>query len=139
MTGTTRLMEWLESIRNKGDKQRILSRLKRLEHGHYGDCKSIGRGLFELRLFGRPAYRLYFARDRGILLLAGGKKKTQKRDIPRARKEIEERSVGDYPRDTSVPTAKIGGNNEASWIHRKCRVAAPTVSGFQKYQDIPSP
>ncbi len=74
---------WLNGLKDGKGRRRILSRLRRLEQGNYGDCKHIKDGIFELRLFFGAGYRIYFGEDRGniVLLLCGGTKSTQGRDI----------------------------------------------------------
>jgi len=64
-------------------QERILSRVGRLKRGQFGDFKSLGEGLYELRLFFGPGYRVYFGESGGkvILILSGGDKSTQKKDI----------------------------------------------------------
>lgn len=62
-------------------------RLRRVALGSLGDCRSLGQGIFELRIDCGPGYRVYFTR-RGntvIVLLAGGDKSSQERDIKQAR------------------------------------------------------
>ncbi len=79
-------LEWLHSLDWK-TQERILVRVARMKHGQFGDCKAISRGLYELRLFFGPGYRVYFGEHRGrmILLLAGGDKSTQSKDIKKAK------------------------------------------------------
>jgi len=61
-------------------------RLRRIEQGNYGDCKHIQNGLFELRFFFGPGYRIYFGEDGNtlVILLCGGDKSSQKKDILKA-------------------------------------------------------
>lgn len=75
--------EWLASIRDRKTRNRIQVRLDRLEYGHFGDCKSIGQGIFEIRLQFGAGYRIYFGEvDRTVvLILGGGDKSSQPRDI----------------------------------------------------------
>lgn len=77
---------WLEKIRDPKAYSRISIRLRLLEQGHYGDVKSIGGGVYELRLFFGPGYRIYFGENHGhiVILLCGGDKSTQTRDIETA-------------------------------------------------------
>jgi putative addiction module killer protein len=77
---------WLNSIRDKRTLARIDSRLRRVRLGNLGDHRSVGEGVFELRLDFGPGYRIYFARigNEVILLLSGGDKSTQTRDISQA-------------------------------------------------------
>ncbi len=81
--GRQPFIEWFESIRDKNTQNRIDKRLERFEDGNFGDCRSVGRGVFELRLHFGPGYRIYFGQidDRLILLLCGGDKTSQTRDI----------------------------------------------------------
>lgn len=78
--------QWLEKLRDAKGKARILSRLDSAALGNFGDCQFVGDGVSEMRIhFGR-GYRVYFTR-RGTavyVLLIGGDKSTQKRDIKRA-------------------------------------------------------
>ena len=79
--------EWFSAIRDTSTQTRIRGRLDRLERGNFGDCASVSGGVFELRLHFGPGYRIYFGEmDRTIvLLLCGGDKSTQARDIQRAK------------------------------------------------------
>lgn len=78
-------LDWLDSLDWK-TQERILSRVARMKHGQFGDCKAVDHGLYELRLFFGPGYRVYFGEHHGktILILAGGDKSSQKRDIKKA-------------------------------------------------------
>ncbi len=79
--------EWLRGLEDEKARARIRVRVARLEIGNFGDCKSVGGGLLELRIDHGPGYRVYLAR-RGavlVLLLCGGAKGTQQRDIEQAR------------------------------------------------------
>ena len=73
---------WLEK-QSPAVRARILARIDRVELGNFGDYKSVGAGVFELRIHHGPGYRVYFGRDGELLviLLAGGTKKRQARDI----------------------------------------------------------
>ena len=86
--GNEPFTEWLESIRDRGTQARIRNRLRRIELGNPGDHRSIGEGVFELRLHFGPGYRIYYGRvgDEVILLLAGGTKSDQQRDVQRAKR-----------------------------------------------------
>lgn len=79
--------EWLESIRDRRTRRRIRARLTQLGYGNFGDSKSIGGGVFELRLDFGPGYRIYFGQvgNTIVLLLCGGDKSSQTRDIERAK------------------------------------------------------
>ena len=79
--------EWLVSIRDIETQARIRARLERLEDGNLGDCQSVGEGVFELRIHFGAGYRVYFGQigNTIILLLCGGDKSSQRRDIERAK------------------------------------------------------
>lgn len=79
--------EWLESIRDQKTRTRIRGRLDRLETGNFGDCQSVGSGVFELRLNFGAGYRIYFGEvdNTIVLLLCGGDKSSQTRDVERAK------------------------------------------------------
>ena len=77
---------WFRRLRDPLAQKRIADRVERLTKGNPGDVRAVGQGVSELRLDHGPGYRIYFAR-RGssvVILLAGGDKSTQQRDIPRA-------------------------------------------------------
>jgi putative addiction module killer protein len=80
------LREWLSALKDHRAKARILSRIRLAEIGSFGDFASVGEGVFEMRIHEGPGCRLYYAR-RGntvYVLLLGGDKSTQMRDIERA-------------------------------------------------------
>lgn len=85
--GQSPFIEWLESIRNTNTQARIQARLERLEDGNLGDCQSVGDGVYELRIHFGPGYRIYFGQvgNTIVLLLCGGDKSSQTRDIQRAK------------------------------------------------------
>ncbi|MBX9704938.1 MAG: type II toxin-antitoxin system RelE/ParE family toxin [Gammaproteobacteria bacterium] len=85
--GKSPFAEWLGKIRDNVTQARILRRLERMEMGHYGDYKSVGDGILELRLAFGSGYRVYFAEVDGItvILLLGGDKSTQSKDIQTAK------------------------------------------------------
>ena len=83
---------WLKRLRDKRGKARILARLDSARLGNLGDCKPVRFGIKEMRVHFGPGYRVYFVK-RGevvLLLLCGGSKSTQKRDIERAKKLLDE-------------------------------------------------
>lgn len=92
ITLTEQFAEWLEILRDHEGRARILKRLRRLADGHFGDCKAVGDGVSELRMFFGPGYRAYFTMvgDTVVLLLVGGDKDSQPRDIALARKLAKE-------------------------------------------------
>jgi putative addiction module killer protein len=81
--GQSLFKNWLVGLRDLQARARIRTRLNRVSLGNLGDYESIGDGVFELRIFYGPGYRVYYSRERDnvILLLLGGIKDTQKRDI----------------------------------------------------------
>ena len=86
--------KWLDRLRDKRARARILARLDRLTLGNLGDVKPVGSGVSELRIDSGPGYRVYLA-QRGavlIILLCGGDKSTQSRDIIRAQRMVKELS-----------------------------------------------
>lgn len=85
-SGKEPFTNWLNRLRDASTRRRILKRLLRLEQGHYGDVKPVGEGVNELRFFFGAGYRVYFGEDRDtiIVLLCGGDKSSQRRDIQRA-------------------------------------------------------
>ena len=87
LNGQVPFTEWFASIQDTKTQTRIRGRLDRLEKGNFGDCESVGSGVFELRLHFGPGYRIYFGEVGRtiVLLLCGGDKSTQARDIQRAK------------------------------------------------------
>ena len=83
---TSLFAQWLDGLRDIHARARIQARLDRLGEGNPGDAKPVGEGVSELRIDYGPGYRVYFkARGRQvIILLAGGDKRTQVRDIKAA-------------------------------------------------------
>jgi len=82
-SGQNPFREWLEGLRDRQARARIRVRLNRIRLGNFGDCKSVGRGVSELRVSHGPGYRVYFGRKGNtiVILLYGGDKKTQSQDI----------------------------------------------------------
>ena len=78
--------EWLDSLKDIIGKGRIISRLRAAEHGNFGDYGFVGDTVYEMRVHYGPGYRMYFTRRDEViyLLLIGGDKSTQRRDIKRA-------------------------------------------------------
>jgi putative addiction module killer protein len=79
--------DWLSNLRDAKGRALIEARIDRLEIGNFGDCKPVGEGVLELRISFGPGYRVYFAEDGPeiVLLLIGGDKGTQARDIKTAK------------------------------------------------------
>jgi putative addiction module killer protein len=89
---TPEFEQWLGNMRDAKGKARILSRMDSAALGNFGDCQPVGEGVSEMRIHFGPGYRVYFMR-RGssvYVLLIGGDKSTQKRDIRRAHKMARE-------------------------------------------------
>ena len=78
--------KWFGKIKDKSVKIKILARLARVENGNFGDYKNISQNLFELRFYFGPGYRIYYTieNDIVVLLLVGGDKSNQKKDIKKA-------------------------------------------------------
>lgn len=77
---------WIDGLRDIRARARVLARIERLSMGHVGDAKPVGEGVSEMRIHYGPGYRVYF-KKRGrslVILLAGGDKGSQKRDISTA-------------------------------------------------------
>lgn len=83
---TEQFEHWLRELRDIRATLRILARLDSAAHGNFGDCSPVGEGVSEMRIHYGPGYWLYYTRigDVIYLLLLGGDKSTQKRDIRRA-------------------------------------------------------
>jgi putative addiction module killer protein len=79
--------EWTSCVRDESVLARIRSRLARVRSGNLGDFKALGDGVFELRLSFGPGYRIYFGQHGRtlIILLCGGDKASQRRDIMKAK------------------------------------------------------
>ena len=84
--GKIPLTAWLEGLRDGSTRGRIVARLDRLKAGLLGDWKAVGNGVFELRIDHGPGYRVYYGQEGKtlILLLCGGDKSTQVKDIETA-------------------------------------------------------
>lgn len=84
--------EWFESIREMHTRSKILTRLERLKMGNFGDCKSLSYQIAELRIHYGPGIRIYYSKigNKVILLLCGGDKGSQIRDIEKAKEYIKE-------------------------------------------------
>ena len=89
ITMTLTIIEGLLALKDIRGRARIVARVNSAEEGNFGDCAPVGEGVSEMRVHFGPGYRLYFAQeDKTVyLLLVGGDKKTQTKDIQRA-KEI---------------------------------------------------
>jgi len=83
---------WLRKLRDPQAKARVEMRVRRLSLGNAGDVQPIGKGLSEMRIDYGPGYRVYYMQRTNVLivLLCGGDKRTQQKDIVKARKLAEE-------------------------------------------------
>ncbi|HDL7647878.1 TPA: type II toxin-antitoxin system RelE/ParE family toxin [Yersinia enterocolitica] len=78
--------KWFATLRDKNAQKRIQARIDRAESGNFGDCEPVGEGVSEMRIHYGPGYRVYFV-QKGleiVVLLAGGDKFTQQKDIQNA-------------------------------------------------------
>lgn len=85
--GDAPFSSWLDSLKDREARARIRKRLNRVALGNLGDYRSVGEGVFEFRIDYGTGYRVYFAQIdmQVLLLLCGGDKSTQDRDISRAK------------------------------------------------------
>ncbi len=90
--GERPFVEWLQGLGDKQARTRIEARLARVVVGNFGDVEPVGSGVLELRIDWGPGYRVYFARigQAIVLLLCGGDKRTQQKDIKRAKEYFED-------------------------------------------------
>ncbi len=82
---------WLRRLRDADAVARIVGRIRRMEMGNPGDIRGVGHGILEMRIDYGPGYRIYYV-HRGaqiMILLCGGDKRTQQRDIKKAQRLAE--------------------------------------------------
>ena len=79
-------VRWLDNLGDRRGRAKILARLDRVAEGNLGDTKPVGDGVAEFRISFGPGYRMYYTKRRNIvvILLLGGDKSTQEKDIKRA-------------------------------------------------------
>lgn len=84
---TAQFIDWLVNLRDVAARARIAKRIDRVATGNFGDTKSVGDGVSELRFTFGPGYRVYYTRqgDVVVILLCGGDKGSQARDIEQAK------------------------------------------------------
>ena len=84
---TPQFVDWFARLADLTARARIRSRLRQAMAGHFGDCTPVGEGVSEMRIHHGPGYRVYYAREGATvyLLLAGGDKSSQGRDIAKAK------------------------------------------------------
>ncbi len=89
---TSAFIRWFDDLRDQKGQTIIARRIERVAGGNLGDVKSLGGGLHELRVAFGPGYRIYITFEEGVIivLLTGGDKSSQSRDIAAARDMIEE-------------------------------------------------
>ena len=83
---------WIRRLRDRVAVARINARLRNVTNGHFGDIRAVGNGVSEMRIQSGPGYRIYFIRegDEVVVLLCGGDKNSQHRDIERAKQIAKE-------------------------------------------------
>jgi len=83
---------WLAALSDQKAKARVLARIQSAAFGNFGDCEPVGEGVSEMRIHVGAGYRVYFVRTGSTVyvLLAGGDKSSQKKDIARAKKMAQE-------------------------------------------------
>lgn len=83
---------WLDGLRDRNARIRIATRIRRMEMGNTGDVKAVGEGVSEMRITYGPGYRVYFVQDGKtvVVLLCGGDKSSQSRDIAHAKQMAKE-------------------------------------------------
>lgn len=89
---TAEFDQWLGGLRDRVGRKLITARLDRLVQGHWGDCKAVGSEVTELRVNAGPGYRVYCWQDGSVIvvMLVGGDKGSQKRDIARAQAMVKQ-------------------------------------------------
>ncbi len=89
---TQEFQDWLDDLKDIKAQLRIVARLRLAEAGNLGDWKPVGSEVSEMRIAFGPGYRLYFTKRQNILIvmLAGGDKSTQSKDIKRAQKILQQ-------------------------------------------------
>jgi len=89
---TKTFSHWLMKLKDLKGRIAVARRIERMEYGNFGDVKSIGASISELRIQTGPGYRVYFTKreEQIIILLVGGDKSTQSKDIEKAKKILKE-------------------------------------------------
>ncbi len=89
---TKTFSQWLMKLKDMKGRIAIARRIERMEHGNFGDVKSLGASLSELRIQTGPGYRVYFTKreEKITILLVCGDKSTQSKDIDKAKKILKE-------------------------------------------------
>ncbi len=94
--GKIPFLNWLKNIKDLKIQRRIKLRIDRLIDGNFGDTKSVGNKLYELRLFFGAGYRIYYTIENNILIIlfTGGDKSTQSKDIEKAKAFLQDYKGG---------------------------------------------
>ena len=94
--GKIPFLDWLENIKDLKIQRRIKLRIDRLIDGNFGDTKTVGNKLYELRLFFGAGYRIYYTIENNILIIlfTGGDKSTQSKDIEKAKAFLQDYKGG---------------------------------------------
>ena len=89
---------WLSKLKDNRGKARIIERIRSAERGNFGDCRTVGQGVSEMRIHYGPGYRVYFTRTDNVvyILLCGGTKRGQQRNIAKAIKMTETITAEDH-------------------------------------------
>jgi putative addiction module killer protein len=89
---TERFVDWLGRLRDNNARIRIAARIRRMEMGNFGDVAPVGEGVSEIRVHYGPGYRVYFVQEGAeiVVLLCGGDKSSQDRDIAKAKEMAKE-------------------------------------------------
>lgn len=126
---------WLDRLRDAPARSRILARRDRAAGGEFCDASAVGESVAELRVDYGPGYRVYFARRQRaiVILLIGGEKSTQEKDIKRAiqlARDLEEQMF--WPRRKRIDTTRPSTSAHPRRWHSTSRVAwrKPTVTQF---------
>ena len=94
---TQQFRTWLRRLKDSNAVARIVARIRQMEQGNFGDTRSVGAGVMELRVYYGPGYRIYYV-NRGaeiVILLCGGDKRTQQQDIRRAHDLVRDLEEGE--------------------------------------------
>jgi putative addiction module killer protein len=92
LRSTAEFNKWFARLKNQDSKRKILARFARVENGNFGDHKHIQGGLFELRFFFDGGWRIYYTiqNNQVVILLYGGNKSSQQKDITKAKQLLDE-------------------------------------------------
>lgn len=85
--GSEPCLEWLRDLKDARGRAKIRTQLNRIEGGNFSNCEPVGEGVHELKVNFGPGYRVYFGtHGDDVILLLGGDKGSQERDIPKAKR-----------------------------------------------------